>query len=299
MSTGSPGRSDPASPAAGSGTLVVELPHWSAEVRVLDNLYQPVTGVLAGEGSDPAVKVSLPPGIYEVEVSLGARSARESVLVRPGRPVTLGREKWASLASTSAAPLAGTDSMREAHAAAAVEWSRKPLRSTSGSDSRLFVFVRTLEPKRYPQFAEGLRLLDADGREVADLSREGRRDAAQGWTAFCADLSAGLYILRRGRSGVRLRQQPVFLSAGWETQVFVAARNRPSLRTLMLNMAPRGAGFTPHDDAAAAAEVAMDALRLGPRGRHVVTGAHMEALLRGEHQNPWLAILAAYALRAR
>src|SRR5262249_30989697 len=149
------------------------------------------------------------------------------------------------------------------HMDPAEEWSRRiTWPKAPGGDSRLFLFVRTVEPKRYPAFADGLFLLDADGRLITDFTEGVRKSAKDGWLAFNAHLPAGCYILLRRRRGVRMRNQLLYLCADWETQVFVTApRGRPSLRTITLNMANRGAGFRPDDETAVAAQAIFDSLR--------------------------------------
>jgi hypothetical protein len=132
---------------------------------------------------------------------------------------------------------------------------------------------------------------------VTDFSTGVEKNAKDGWMAFCADLPEGFYILRRGRRGVRLRQQPLYLSANWETQVFLEAQASPSLRLMTMNMAPKGAGFEPDDEAAAAVEAVFDSMRYGSGSKRLVTGEKLSSLLRRKFKNPWLGILACYALR--
>ncbi len=296
---------DPNEPGAGvqktTGMLQVAVPHWSAQVRVYNDLFQPMPDI--GQVREQPDKqgayethAALPPGIYEVETMLAGQSARQLVAVYPNQTARIEQDAW-GLKLTSAAPLAGTSTTREAHTAPAEEWSRKTTwKAGPGGDSRMFLFVRTLQPERYRAFADGLYLLNENGEVVTDFSTGVEKDLPHGWMAFNADLPAGCYIMQRVRRGVRPRHQIVYLSPGWETHVFLAARNNPSLRTLTLNMAPRGAGFQPDDEATSAADAVLDSLRRSSSDRRVVASEKVNTLLHGKIQNPWLGILAAYAL---
>ncbi len=282
------------------GTLRVELPHWTAQVVVYDNLYQPVArgGELKQTAASPLLHEAefvLRPGIYKVETSLVGQAGHELVPVRSGCTTTIARDRWASLRLPSAAPFAGTANAREAHTEPAVAWSRTTTwRTAGGGDSRLFLFLRTADPKPTGTFADGLCLLDAAGRLVTDFTDGTERDGQAGWMAFNADLPSGHYLLRRARPGVRQRVQPIFLSAGWETQVFLEATQYPRLHSLALNMAPLGTGFRPDDEAAVAADVLLDGLGHA-RSDQVAVSDKVAALLEGD-ANPWLSIVAGYAL---
>lgn len=291
-----------------SGTLIVQVPHWSAEIRVYNNLLQLVTGPLKIQASHEApdiyqAEIRLPEGIYKIEVTLEGQAESQYVGIQYNKTGTIEKDSWQHLKFSSAAPLAGTATTHEWHSNPAVEWSKKLtwVDSPGGAKrtSRLFLFVRTTEPERYASYAEGLKLLDAAGELVTDFSGGVEKDPQYGWMAFCADLAPGCYVLRRGRAGVRLRQQPVYLCEGWETQVFLQATASPSLRTQSLNMARKGMGFKPDDAAAVAAEAVLDSFRYGGNIQHLVTKEKLSSLLAGKFENPWLGILAAYALRTQ
>jgi hypothetical protein len=285
-----------------TGSLGVEVPHWAAQVRVYDDRFRPVD-IAAVQDSRQVpgryeAAAELPPGIYEVEVTLGGQSQRQLVAVTPGQSVRIDQDTWQKLEFRSAAPLANTATTHEWHMEPAETWSRQiTWPEAPGGDSRLFLFVRTADPKRYPTFAKGLFLLDGDGRLITDFTEGVHKSPKDGWLAFTADLPAGYYILRRGRSGVRMRYQPLYLCAGWETQVFLASpRGRPSLRTLTLNMAQRGAGFRSDDEAAVAADAVFDSLRRVEDNAVIASSEKLSTLVHSDPVDPWLSILAAYAL---
>jgi hypothetical protein len=294
--------SDDATP--GEGTLRVEVPHWSASVSVFDERHQDVAGdytlrqSVAAPGTYEAA-FSLAPGIYQVETVLGDQAVRELVPVQSDHTTYVAREGTAARRAfriDASAPLAGAANTRARHQDAAAKWSQEPTWSAApGGESQLFLFVRTLASDPDPGFAGGLKLLDAAGRLVTDFSSGVRRNSAQGWVACNADLPPGAYILRRGGRNISLRFQPLYLAAGWQTQVFLLAERYPRLHMLSLNMAPRGAGFRPDDESAMAAEVLLSGLS-GGTSADLVLGNHIASLLSGKLSNPWLAIVAAHAL---
>ena len=290
-------------PDAQQGTLRVEVPHWAAGVRVYDNMYTPVSGLQPARedpvgGETYTVEAALPPGVYQVEVVLEGESQREWVSVRPARVALVPRKKWKGLEFTSAAPLRDTATADPGHIRPAVKWSRRLTTSPDAEPGRtsLFLFVRSRKPAPPPTFAEGLSLLDGKGNLVTDFGSGVRKGRTGGWMAYHDNLPPGPYVLRRARSGVRLRHQPLYLCAGWQTQVFLPADTKPSLQYMSVNMARPSAGFRPDDEAAVAAEAVLDALRYGQDIAQLVKSEKVLRLLEGEFENPWLGILAAYAL---
>jgi hypothetical protein len=281
--------------------LHVEVPHWAATVGVYDKRLQPVAGLSVVRQSQRAkgvyeAVVELPPGIYDVEVALADRSQRQFTAVFPGQTSRIDGDTW-KLGLSSAAPLEGTDTSQATHRTRAETWSRRTTWTQApGGDSRLFLFVRTMEPKRHPNFSDGLFLLDADGAPVTSFDDGTRKSAAEGWLAFTAELPAGYYMLRRGRRGVRVRYQAIYLCAGWETHAFLVAGARPIMGTMTLSMAPLGAGFRADDDTAVAAEAIMAGLRRATDGAPITGSERLVRLVRGTRDNPWLSILAAYSL---
>ena len=117
----------------GEGTLQVEVPHWSARVRVLDDRQRMIAGETAVSASSQAsgpdeVAFSLAPGIYQVEIALGEQSVRELVPIHPGHTTRFTQDRVAggqTLHFDSSAPLAGATNTRQRHQDAAARWSRE------------------------------------------------------------------------------------------------------------------------------------------------------------------------------
>lgn len=285
---------------AATGRLRVELPHWTAEVRVFDNLYRPVEAlgpVHRDPGGRYVAEAELSPGVYAVDVTMEGRTERKWFPVWAGKPTTVPLDEWSHKGIAATAPIVGSTTSRESHMYPAAEWSRKDTRGPIGDGaSRLFVFVRTLEPSRFPRFADSLRILGPDDRRITDFRDGVQRSAESGWAVFSADVPAGAYVIRRGRKGVRVRHQPLFLCAGWETHVFLVGNTAPDLRRMSLGMTRKGTGFRPGDETAVAADAVLDSLRRAKGSRGVVSHEHLRELLSGKFENPWLGILALTAI---
>lgn len=289
------------------GVLKVEVPHWAAEVRIFNCLLQPETeiGKIKSDArtkSGYSLEAVLEPGAYQVQTSLEGKSESEWIPVAEGKITQVSPKAWENLKFTSAAPINDIDNSNKTHSDKAAELSRQSTwQYQNGGNSRLFLFVRTLDPKIYGEtFSDGLEIWNANGEVVTDFSDSIKKDRRQGWMAFNADLPSGGYILRRGRSGVRLRYQVFYLCDGWETQIFLKARRFPSLSTWSVNMARRGNGFRSNSEAILAAEVITDNLRYSSNSFLLLQNEKIkeaiDILLDEKMENPWLGILAAHAI---
>lgn len=289
------------SPAA-TGALRVEVPHWATRVAIYDSKFRAVSGgsPIAERAASPEVygmEISLAAGIYDVEASFAGAAERLQVPVSAGLSTRIPAIRWKFLQLRSSAPLALAAPAPESLVVAAEEWSRKTTWQESSGNSRLFLFVRGLDPEYQHTFAGGLKLLNAQGRLVVDLSQALVQNARQGWAAFNAELPAGGYIVRRGGRNVSLRFQPVYLAEGWTTQIFLMAERYPRLHTSTMNMASPDSGFQANDESAVAAEVLLNSLA-SPEITELAASDQVRALLEGKQVNPWLAIVAAYGLSA-
>jgi hypothetical protein len=289
------------------GKLRIEVPHWAVEVNLFNSLLQPVAQADRVKSDSQSrsgfsMESLLAPGAYQVQMSLEGKTESEWVLIDEGKVTEISPKAWANLKFTSASPLNDTGNFNRTHTAKAVELSRATTwHYKSGGNSRLFLFVRTLDPKAYGEtFSDGLALLDEKGQVITDFSEGIEKDKKHGWMGFNADLPSGGYILRRGRSGVRLRFQVFYLCDGWATHVFLNARSYPTLNDWSLNTARRGTGFQPNSETVLAAEVIIDNLRHNSNGlfllRNEKIKESIDILLDEKIGNPCLGILAAHAI---
>jgi hypothetical protein len=261
----------------------------TAEIRVFDANFQCVA---EGVGE---LHAKLPPGVYEVESVIGQDRERRFVVLNPGKSENLTFNLRQKMDFSSAAPLAYTSTTREWQEGPAIEWSRKTTMPGPGATyARLFVFVRTLEPQKYQAtYDRDLSLLDENGKVICDFDQGVVRDREHGWTALSVDLKPGGYVLSRGGRGRPARFQAVWLSEGWDTQVFVPARQRPQLEEMSYFMSHYSSGFDPVNDTALASETILEGLK---RGVNLASSDQMRFMLTEKFENPWLGILALHAL---
>lgn len=284
------------------GTLVIELPHQFASLRIYDNLLRYVgrIGPAVEDQTQPGrftKQMDLPPGIYKVEAYLEDQSDAQFVSILPNSISRIEKSKWKEFKLTTSAPLLGTTTASDSHINPAVEWSRKlTWKHPKGGTSRLFIFVRTIETNGKKDFTGGLRLFDEREKQVVDIQYGAQLNVKEGWMAFCSDLSPGFYILRRGKRSKTVCNLPVYLCSGYETQIFLKVKDIDSLPSLSLNMASYGSGFHANDEMAAAADAVLYGMKYGLSGRQIVTSQKISNQIRQKLENPWLGILAGYVL---
>ncbi len=285
MNTGSPESRPPVD-------LIINHQMMTAEIKVFDANFQCVA-----EGVGEA-RAKLPPGVYEVESVVSQDRERRFVVLNPGKTEYLTINLRQKMDLSSAAPLAYTRTTREWQEGPAIEWSRKTtMPGPAAAYARLFVFVRTLEPEKYQAtYDRDLSLLDGNGKLICDFDQGVVRDRQHGWTALTVDLKPGGYVLSRGGRGRPARFQAVWLCEGWDTQVFIPARERPQLEEMSYFMAHYSSGFDPVNDASLASETVLEGLK---RGVNLASSDQMRFMLTGKFENPWLGILALHAMRLR
>jgi hypothetical protein len=284
------------------GTLVIELPHQFASLRIYDNLLRYVgrIGPAVEDQTQPGrftKQMDLPPGIYKVEAFLEDQSDAQFVSILPNSISRIEKSKWKEFRLTTTAPLLGTTTASDSHINPAVEWSRKlTWKHPKGGNSRLFIFVRTIETDGKKDFTGGLRLFDEREKQVVDIQYGSQLNVKEGWMAFCSDLPPGFYVLRRGKRNKFVCNLPVYLCSGYETQIFLKVKDIDPLPSLSLNMAPSGSGFHANDEMAAAADAVLYGMKYGLSGRQIVTSEKISTLIRQKLESPWLGILSAYVL---
>jgi PAS domain-containing protein len=298
---------------AEEGLLKVAVPHWATALNIYDTSLRPVSGIgkikseltKRDDGTIANIyqsEVSLGPGMYQVEAFLEGTTESHWILVQPELVTQVSEDAWKNLRFTSSAPLEETTNSRELHMLAAAKWSRKTTwNEAEGGDSSLFLFIRTLKPELYRKtFTDGLQLLSETGELITDFSFGVERNTEQGWMAFNAKLKSGGYILRRGRAGVLRRYQVIYLCDNWQTQIFLDSERFPYLQDLSVNMIRlqniSNWSFQPDDRTTLAAEAIFNFLRYESQGAALFNNDRIDILLDEKTENPWLGILAAYAI---
>ena len=143
----------------------------------------------------------------------------------------------------------------------------------------------------------GIRIVDAAGATVADLSQHGKRDSGRDpWATVSVEVDPGIYYLRmRGEDG-RESEQSVVVSRNWRTDVHAVLAPRsednrdgvPLRMTILMHR--RGSPAThPHDRMIDQARVALTDERL-------VLGGELEKLLVAKFENPIAGIVGGHLL---
>lgn len=248
------------------------------------------------------LKKDLPVGLYEVRFEAGTSVQDELVLLRPGSGAT--RVEQPPIAFASSAPLEGTRAAVPEQLDAATMISGKVSRSL-GIGGELMVFVRDRDLRGRTNPAHGLTLLGNDDETIGDIEVDGElgggNDAEHPpWAGCTYELPEGSYRLRAPAETGHSVEQVVYVSPGWQTQVFLQRRSsragrprRANLADASVLMGPMGRPFDPEDDSLRSAELARQGLR---DYRMVVPTSTLEAMVFKKRNNPMLAIYGAHLL---
>lgn len=309
-------------PELGTGArLIVEVPHWTTVIAIVDNALQPADGLSKLEpltdGREGAfATIDLAAGAYNVEAKLGGNTQSVWVVASEGHETRLPMEMWDGLELSTSMPLASAIDGTPADDPLVVtafdlsqeEGAAPASGAATAAETKLFLFGR-LAGSSAPTSWD-VQLIDESGAVVARLLDQPPRVEDAFWSCTF-DLPRGYYVLRareitQTRADAQssdtsseksfFRCQPLYLCAGWENHIFLECDQSPRLATMSFNMARMGSGFRPDEDATIAAACVLAALGNDDAYETIVGATKMEELLRGEIDNPWLGVLAAYAL---
>jgi hypothetical protein len=167
------------------------------------------------------------------------------------------------------------------------------------------VFVRDRDLRARTNPAHGLVLLSSDDETVGEIERDGepagRHDVEHlPWAGCTYQLPVGSWRLRGPADAGHSVEQVVYVSSGWQTQVFLQRRSSHAGRPRRANLADAsvlmgkvGKIFNPEDDSLRSAELARQSLR---DYRTVVPTSTLEAMVFKKRGNPMLAIYGAHLL---
>lgn len=290
--------------------LIVDAGHPAVRIEVLDAGYRVRA---SGYGR---IEQDLPTGFYTIQYKAAEAVQERDITLRPNEPLTI--DEPPDLPFASAAPLEFTSTSHEYHQDHAHRLSRAtPLER--GSGSRLFVFVRDLEPGGLTHPAKGLSLHRLDGEtvvlfdEVIESSKS--KDQAR-WGGRNLAVDAGFYRLRLALPEEKAIEMIVPACPEWQSQVFLLRQGGESevsgkavldLPNAAQLMARPGDGFNPRTttsqqrriDPVMAGEdlrlVELARMALG-RGSRGITADDLSAMLHGKWEDPLLGILGAHLL---
>jgi len=257
------------------------------------------------------VKHLVEPGLYIVRCLFGDSVREKIVRVHNEERKFVNFDQTEISGLTSAAPVIGSSSFHEYYSNDLYQWTQQPPKESSGLGSQLFILAtrksgaEKLDRLLRPISLAGVKLRDQHGRLLKALPKTQpfQRDNPQHPLArFSVGLDPGGYLLEwpaRLLGEGKVAVQPIWLSRGWTTVVFVQAPDRgglPNYETISIQMAKEEQGFVPVKENATAAELALVALKTG---RWYLPDTELKRLLHEKFDNPILGILAAHVLLHR
>jgi hypothetical protein len=288
-------------PQARKSHLFVEGPSTAAELVVLDGALNRVARTVG------KFQGNVEPGLYRVTARLGNAAEQKHLEIKRGQHAAIRANEW-SVQFAASMPLEGTFTSRETHQAPAQEWSRKLTFPDSRGEGRLFIFARRVSThgkKQQPPHEDrwkDMALLEGTGGEI---TRFAKSDVASNprdfWIAFTGDLQEGAYRLRLQGADANGERRPIelplWLTARYETQVFVTWIDPSPMPVIGLSMPRKGKGFVAFDSdrqhEARIAELALGGLQ---RRKNLLSGRDLNILLFGKFENPWLGIIGAHCV---
>ncbi|THU41174.1 hypothetical protein FAM09_03410 [Niastella caeni] len=285
------------------GILKISVPHWLTQVKLYDNNYTLIkfvneftenhqTGCYEGQ-------VELNAGIFEIEVSLANKVDRTLVKIKAGHTTIFEAPKTMSGHSDAVESNTGKTADKN------VLWNL--YKSESAGDANLCVHV----------LVPGNRLKEASPpvdsifnlHRIADITRscspssyipaidfhsDLRVSAEQGEIFLNKDLQPGYYIIEWSLSEKEKCHQLLYVHRGWTTRVFITTHS-PVTNSFYMCIAAMDAVFNRDNEEEIVAQAILASFNQ-ESGRSLFRKDQMKFLLSRECQNPWLGVLAAYAL---
>jgi hypothetical protein len=305
--------------------LRIEAADQATEIFIVNGTFELVPG---GRGQGQ-LEIDVPPGIYKLRARAGQTVTERLMVIPPGTDSHI--EKIEPIAFASPAPLANTAQGMDENTAQGMdrirrrEWTEAAVRESRrvhadfGKGSFLFLFVRGLPGEERQRSQEpfhpmyGLSLHDPQGRLIVSFGQQKipQEDSttANLWAACNLSLNPGLYRLSLALPNDTYQHQTIFLTEGWQSQIFFVQRdysavNRGALRVDLLSASHfmrrsegnEPSGFRPESRTARLIELAREALK---RQRQPLAPAIIEEILDAKFTNPILGLLGANLLLER
>lgn len=267
-------------------------PDAGAEILVLDARRRKLAG---GIGS---VNAMLADGVYKARFQAGD-AVTDILFEVAGGPLELAGPP---LSLSSPAPLSGTSTNHDYHAAPARLLHQIPIRKLGeGSEIRVFVRNPAKQLLQGPALAlcQGLRIATLDGETLLDLGDCGATDVDAGFSAGGVGVPCATYLLTQFDEARQINiALPVFAGTGWTTMVFLDLdRSRPyvlpDLASASVVLCRIGTAFDPDSPQLRLLEFVKRSLA---DARPAVDAERILGCLRDAGDNPMLGILAGHAL---
>jgi hypothetical protein len=289
-------KGDPPVEASGTFQLTIDPGDLSADIRLIGDGFRSVD---TGAGS---LTLKLPFGLYQMRIQIGRQVVEKVILLDSDwpKPVkVLAADQLPALPEiTSAAPLPFTRASHEYQQDAARQ-SLTRVDVTAGAGAELMVMARAFsesgnaDPAARPW--DGVAVLDASGKLVADLATTGQHASGGDPAGVCAvALSPGAYVLKYSLGSGNVAQSLIVPPGGWRLEAYLLRKldahqgaTRPRITFLMRQLgAPWG---TQEDLELAKATVAL-------ADERPMLNAELFDLLTKKFQNPLAGILGGHLL---
>jgi hypothetical protein len=256
------------------------------------------------------------PGVFKLRVQYG----REVIDVTE-QIILLDRDTKLTLeppALKSAAPIEGSAYTHEFHVAAAQSLQTRAQTKAAqlGIMARFWTGPQPTvsDSSRYPHPLQGLSLMTADGKVIADTSAFEDSDRVEAHTGgdpvatFAIDVDPGIYFLRQQLASGRILERTLVAPADWRTDLFIrrdlkdiaeeGSTPPPRLQrtgSVAMLMTKKDAKHIA-SDRQRQDQLTIEAGRLAlRRGRRILEG-ELEQLLCRKFENPLMGIIGAHLL---
>jgi hypothetical protein len=274
-------------------TLGIHPDDGATEIFVIDERFRLV------DRNAGQLTARLPFGIYKVKTRLG-RSVTEQIILLD-RDMPAMRPDARPVAS--AAPLPNSRLTHEYHIASAAASLRK-VHAAPGAGARLSVMARAWSESGQTRSDalpwDGVRVVDARAKIVADLSRDGDHDWHGDPVACCSlSVNPGTYFLRHGLAGGAEVEQSLIVPPGWFLHAYLLRLQKegetgfkePRLSFIMHRTDNNF--FSLDDPRLAMLEAARVALA---DERRILSSTEMQELLVAKFDNPIAGIIGGHLL---
>lgn len=291
------------------GILKIKVPHWLMTVRIYDNAYNLIQSVndfteINLQTGFYEKEIVLKPGIYEIEVTLANNTSRTLIKIKSDSKTEFETEK-----SIIRPPGQDSDNVERDTGSGvtntAISWSS--YKSISVGDANLCIHIQvpegklTEDPQTYDTIFNVKRIANVRlpyssfaASPVIDFSLDIKASVENGEIFFNKDLPAGYYIIEWVTSEKDKSYQPLYLHQGWSTRVFIST-HIPVCNSFYMSICAMGDEFCRDNEEEIVAKAILGTLNQ-EISHSLIHKEQMKFLITHECRNPWLGILAAYAL---
>lgn len=287
------------------GSLVIKVPHWLVQVSIYDNSYNLVRFVnefslVDKEEDHYEASISLVPGIYEVVATMNEQLKRSLVRVKSG-----GKTEFALsntiMESLFIESVISDENVNDGASDKIVE-ACTPYKRKASENSNLFLRLTVPITSEFSvdDYTELFGVEKVEYHKhfydlikiVTKIDIKIFKERAE--IILDTDLRAGFYVIEWMNTKKEKFHQSVYLHSGYSTQVFLKI-NTKARDTFYMRIAKLGAFPCQTDDEEIAAKTILATLNLESR-HSLMHKDNMKELLSKELKNPWLGVLAAYAI---